>query len=52
MAKKSETHLYNVTMLALGGNVLLIGVGARDLMRDANVTKKRISFSYSSPQSD
>jgi hypothetical protein len=52
MGKKSDTHLDNVMMLALGITILLMGVGTRDLMRDANITKKELNFSYSPPQSD
>jgi hypothetical protein len=44
MGKKSDTRLDNVMMLALGITILLMGVGTRDLMRDANITKKGIKF--------
>jgi hypothetical protein len=44
MSKKSETHLDNVMMLTLGSTILLMGVETRDLMRDANITKKGIKF--------
>jgi hypothetical protein len=44
VSKKSETHLYNVTMFALDNAVLLMGVRERNLMRYAKVTKKGIKF--------
>jgi hypothetical protein len=44
VGKKCETHLHNVTMLALGNTVLLMGVETRNLMRDTNITKKGIKF--------
>jgi hypothetical protein len=37
MSKKGEAHLHNVAMLALGVTILLMSVGTRDLMGDANV---------------
>jgi hypothetical protein len=42
MSKKGEAHLHNVAMLALGVTILLMSVGTRDLMGDANVAEKII----------
>jgi hypothetical protein len=52
MGKKGEAHIHNVVMLALGVAILLMSVGAIDLMGDANVAEKELSLSYSSPQLD
>jgi membrane protein required for beta-lactamase induction len=52
MNKKSEAHLHNVVILVLGIAILLMSLGTRDLMGDANVAKKELSLSYSPPQSD
>jgi hypothetical protein len=42
MGKKGEAHIHNVAMLALDVAILLMIVGAIDLMGDANVAEKGI----------
>ena len=40
MSKKGEANLYNVSILSFSRAVLLMGMGARDMVGDANVFKK------------
>jgi hypothetical protein len=42
--KKGEPHLHNVVMFSFGSTILLMGVGARNLMVDAKAMKKGIRF--------
>jgi hypothetical protein len=42
MGKQNECHLNNVTALVFNSPILLMGVGARDLMRDTNLVKEGI----------
>jgi hypothetical protein len=44
MSKESETHLNNVSMFMLSNPILLLGVQARDMMRDLDCPKKGIKF--------
>jgi biotin transporter BioY len=44
MSKKGETHLHNVAMFTLSGTILLMCMGACDLMRYANILEKGIKF--------
>jgi hypothetical protein len=44
MSKKGETHLHNVAMFMLHCTILLMRMGAPDLMRDANILEKGIKF--------
>jgi hypothetical protein len=46
MEKKSKTYLHNVAMFALDITIQLVGMGTENSMRDANVAKKELSFSY------
>jgi hypothetical protein len=39
-----KPHLHNVVMFMLSSSILLVGVGARNLMRDTNGTKEGIKF--------
>jgi hypothetical protein len=42
VSKKRKAHLNNMSMFVLGCPILLVGVGARDMVRDANGSKKGI----------
>jgi hypothetical protein len=44
MGKKTKPHLHNVAMLVFGCTIFLVSMGARDLLRDANVVKERIKL--------
>jgi hypothetical protein len=44
MSKESETHLYDVMMFPLNITILLMHMGTKDMMRDANLSKKRIEL--------
>jgi hypothetical protein len=44
VSKKGKTHLDDVSMFALGCPILLVGVGARDMVCDVNGSKKGIEF--------
>jgi hypothetical protein len=46
MGKQGKPHLHNVTMLAFSGTILLMSVGARDVVRDANGVEKRSLISH------
>jgi hypothetical protein len=49
VSKKGKTHLNDVSMFALSCPILLVDVGARDMVCDANGSKKELSFSYPPP---
>jgi hypothetical protein len=42
VSKKGKAHLDDVLMFALGCPILLVGVAARDMVCDANRSKKGI----------
>jgi hypothetical protein len=44
MGKKSKPHLHNATMFAFGHTILLVSMGAGDLMGDVNVAKGRVKL--------
>jgi hypothetical protein len=42
MGKQSYAHFNNMTVLVFSSPILLMGVGARNLMSTANLMKKQI----------
>lgn len=42
MSKKGEPYFNNMSVFSFGGAVLLICMGARDIVSDANLLKKRV----------
>jgi hypothetical protein len=47
--QQGRDHLHNEAMFMLNDTILLMCMRARDLMRDANISKNELSFSYSPP---